>query len=37
MPKLLADALMERQHYRFTDPALWVYTDGVYVRDEGAD
>ena len=35
MAKLLADALMERQHYRFTAPALWVYKDGVYVRDEG--
>ena len=35
MAKLLADALMECQEYRFTDPVLWVYNDGVYVRDEG--
>ena len=35
MAKLLADALMERQHYRFTDPTLWVYQDGVYVREDG--
>lgn len=35
MAKLLAEALMERQHYRFTAPALWVYEEGVYVRDEG--
>ena len=35
MAKLLADALMERQKYRFTDPVLWVYKEGVYVRDEG--
>ena len=35
MAKLLADALMERQQYRYTNPVLWVYKDGVYVRDEG--
>jgi phage/plasmid-associated DNA primase len=35
MAKLLADALRGRQQYRFTDPTLWIYRDGVYVRDEG--
>jgi phage/plasmid-associated DNA primase len=36
VPKLLADALMERQQYHYTNPALWVYKDGVYLRDEGS-
>src|SRR5207245_122333 len=34
-PKLLADDLMGQQQYRFTDPTLWLYDHGVYVRDEG--
>ena len=34
IPKLLADALMAQQHYRYTNPAIWTYQHGVYVRDE---
>src|SRR5262249_39288779 len=26
---------MDRATYRFTAPTLWVYTDGVYVREQG--
>ena len=34
-PRKLAKTLMSRQHYHFADAILWVYQDGVYVRDEG--
>jgi P4 family phage/plasmid primase-like protien len=30
IPKLLADAIMEQQHFRYTASVLWVYTNGVY-------
>ena len=32
-PKLLGDALMERQTYRYTASQLWVYQHGVYVPE----
>jgi P4 family phage/plasmid primase-like protien len=33
IPKLLADAIMEQNHFRYTASALWLYTNGVYRSD----
>jgi hypothetical protein len=33
VPKLLGEALMERQTYRYTASCLWVYRNGVYRPD----
>jgi hypothetical protein len=35
VPKLLAEALMAHQHYRYAHPALLVYKNGVYTPNEG--
>jgi putative DNA primase/helicase len=33
IPKRLADAIMEQQHFRHTASVLWAYSKGVYQRD----